>query len=100
MPHLVQTIPRDGRSVLPEEDRKPIGTGSEVGGFLRELKLSNVNQFIHTGKGVQIELDSVNQETLLGTSCGKGRKIYQIGLNSWIVFIKRRSGGGEAVWVG
>ena len=97
MPHLVQIIPRDGRSVLPEEDRKP--NGSEVGGFLRELKLSNVNQLIHTGKGVQIELDSVNQETLLGTSCGKGRKIYQIGLNSWIVFIERRSGGGEAVWV-
>jgi hypothetical protein len=53
----------------------------------------------NTGKGVEVYLNAVYQETLLGTSCGKGRKFYQVFLNSRVMFFERRSGGGEAVGV-
>ena len=86
------------RFVLPEGDQMP-HRFSEIDCFFGQLEGSDVNQMINTGKGVEVDFYTVYQETLLGTSCGKGRKIYQVLLNSWIMFFERRSRGGEAVWV-
>ena len=52
---------------------------------------------INTGKGIEVDLYADCQETLLGTFCGKGRKVYQVFLNNWIMFLERRGGGSKAV---
>ena len=76
-----------------------VETISEIDCFFGQLEGSDINQMLNTGKGVEVYLNAVYQETLLGTSCGKGRKIYQVFLNSWVMFFERRGGGGEAVGV-
>jgi hypothetical protein len=47
-------------------------------------------------KGIEVDLYTVDQETLLGASCGKSRKFYQMVLYNREVILKRGGGGSEA----
>ena len=72
-------------------------TVRKVGCLFEEFEGSNVNQVVYTGKGIEVDLYTVDQETLLGASCGKGRKIYQMILYNWEMILMLGGGGSKAV---
>ena len=74
-----------------------VKTVRKIGCLFGQLKESNVNQVVNTGKGIEVDLYTVDQETLLGASCGKGRKVYQMFLYNWKMILKRGGGGSKAV---
>jgi hypothetical protein len=49
----------------------------KVKGLVEEVRL--VDNTVREFKGGSVNLYAVIQETLVGTTCGKGRKVYQMG---------------------